>query len=347
MAESAAYKYLGTGMSKEHGFSVAPFELRMEITQACNLRCSFCYLGDGKLWRAGRHLGEDDVLRWIDWTVENNIPAVRFTGGEPTLHPGIRLLCNYAYLRKRRIILNTNAMADERLYDDLIVHDLRVSVPCLDAKRLDEMTGGSGVLARKLSLIERTLAAGRRHVAMLTVVTPELIGKLEEFIKLLQALPGLRWLPLRYESSPSTPRPLTRAHMQALAQEMADLMDRYPDHARGMYLAAPFCSVTPTSLGARVFHGRALDCGPYVALNVNFAGNLAACFGGCELSGAGSLEEVKQSPELHACCSPDVLPRECRECRYVRRCDGGCRRPSGLAEHQGRHVDYLAGFVKE
>lgn len=334
-------------MSKDLGIPVNPFELKMEITRACNLRCSFCYLGDTELWRDDHHLSEDEVLRWIDWAVENNIPAVRFTGGEATLHPGIKLFCNYAYLQKRWIILNTNAMADERLYEDLIVHDLRVSVPSLDSERLDEMTGCSGVLGKKLSLIERTLSAGKRRVWMLTVMTPELIGKLEEFMRLLQASPGLMWLPLRYESSPSNPRPLTRSQMQALAEEMADLMDRYPDHARGIYTAAPFCSVTPTSLGARVFHGRGVNCGPYVALNVNFEGNLAACFGGCELFREGTLEEVKQSPKLHACCSLEALPRECRECQFVQRCAGGCRKPAGLVEHNGRYVDYLAGFVEE
>lgn len=172
---------------------------------------------------------------------------------------------------------------DERFYDDLIVHDLRVSVPALDRERLDEMTGCSGVLGKKLSLIERTLTAGKRRVSMLIVMRPELIGKLEGFVRLLQASPGLMWVPLRYESSPSNPRPLTRSHMQAFAEEMAGLMDRYPDHAKGIYIAAPFCSVKPKSLGARVFHGRAINCGPYVALNVNFEGNLAACFGVCEL----------------------------------------------------------------
>jgi len=334
-------------MNKDLGFPVNPIELKLEITRACNLRCSFCYLGDTELWRDDHHLSEDEVLRWIDWAVESDIPAVRFTGGEATMHPGIGLFCNYAYLQKRWIILNTNAMADASLYDELIVHDMRVSVPSLDSRRLDEMTGCSDVLEKKLSLIEQTLSAGKRRISMLTVMTPELIGKLEEFVKLLEASPGLLWLPLRYESSPSNPRPLTRSQMQALAEEMADLMDRYPDHAKGIYIAAPFCSVTPTSLGARVFHGRAINCGPYVALTVNFEGNLAACFGVCELFREGTMEDVKQSPKLHACCSLEALPLECRECEYVQRCAGGCRKPAGLVKHNGWYIDYLAGFVEE
>ena len=336
----------GETMSDDLGFFIKPFELKIEITKACNLRCSFCYLGDTTIWSADYHMPEKEVIQWIDWAVKNRIPAVRFTGGEATMHPKIKMFCDYAYLQNRWIILNTNAVSDDHLYDELIVNDLRVSVPTLDSERLDEITGGNGVLKKKLSLIERNLADGKRQVFMLTVLMPELIGKLEPFVKLLQELPGLIWLPLRFESSPTNSRPLTRPQMQALAEEMSYLMDRYPDHAKGIYLAAPFCSVRPTSLGARVFHGKTANCGPYAALNVNFTGNLTACFGICELYRSGSLEEVKKDPKLHDSCSLSALPRECRECKYVQRCAGGCRKPSGLVGHTGKYIDYLARFAR-
>ncbi|MFA5285777.1 MAG: hypothetical protein WC347_09295 [Smithellaceae bacterium] len=42
------------------------------------------------------------------------------------------------------------------------------------------------------------------------------------------------------------PRPWTRADAQSFAEEMADLMDRYPKDAHGIYLAMPFCGVKPT-----------------------------------------------------------------------------------------------------
>lgn len=332
-------------MNGDIGFPIDPFELKIEITRECNLRCSFCYLGDTDTWQGEHHMPEGEVLRWIDWAVSNRIPAVRFTGGEAILHPQIRMFCSYAYMHNRWIILNTNAMADGDLYDALTVNDVRVSVPCLDPERLDEMTGCSGVLSRKLALIDRLLSEGKTRVFMLTVMTPELIGKLEEFVKLLQAMPGLVWFPLRYESSPTQPRPLTRSHMQALAEEMAGLMDRYPEHAKGIYLATPFCSVTPVSLGAHVFHGRTVNCGPHRALNVNFEGNLTACFGVGDMFREGTLDDVKRHPNLHACCSLDALPSECQQCPHVQRCAGGCRKPSGLVEHNGRSIDYMAGFA--
>lgn len=332
-------------MNIDAGLSIKPMELKIEITSACNLRCSFCYLGKEQEWLANRHMPVDDVIRWIDWCVDNDIPGVRFTGGEPTLYPDIEMLCNYAHLQKRYVILNTNAMAAPALYDRLLFHDIRVSVPTMDARRMDELTGRNGVLEKKVALLD--LMATRKHVRtnMLTALTPELIGKLEEFTLFLRERPWVRWVPLRFESSPDEPRPLTRQQMQALAEEMDDLMQRYPEQAPGIALAIPFCSVTPTSLGARVFMGKNICCGPYVALNVNFDGGMTTCFDRCEIKEIGSLEAVINSPELRPFRTLETLPAECRECEYVEQCLGGCTRPEGLVEHNGGKVDYLAGYV--
>ena len=339
----------GLSCVADFGFPVRPQELKIEITAACNLRCSFCYLGDED-WQAAPHLPEDEVFRWIDWAVDNQIPAVRFTGGEPTLHPRLKVFCGYARLQQRYVILNTNGMGAERLYQELfpVVADLRVSLPTLDSRRLDAISGGQGVLKQKLAVIQQALSAGLQRVSLLTTLLPEDKGKLEAFVKLVQTSAKLHWLPLRYEPTPQLPRPWTRGDAQDFAEEMAALMDRYPEHARGIFLAVPFCAVRPTGLGARVFAGRVRNCGPYVALNVNARGQLQACFGVCELPGPpGTLAEVKNRPELWAVCSRSALPEECQRCPYVGHCAGGCRKPAGLVEHRGRYVDYLAGFLEE
>ncbi|MDP2849226.1 MAG: radical SAM protein [Humidesulfovibrio sp.] len=332
-------------MRKERSLSIDPLELKIEITRACNLRCSFCYLGKGQEWLANRHMPVGDVLRWIDWCVDNDIPGVRFTGGEATMHPDIEMLCNYAHLQKRYVILNTNGMADPRLYDRLLVNDMRVSVPTLDAKRMDDLTGRIGVFQKKVSLLDRMAARKSVRVHMLTPLAPELVGNLEEFVLFLRERPRLKWLPLRLESSPDEPRPITRGQMQSLAEEMDDLMRRYPEQVPGIVLAVPFCSVTPTSLGARVFMGKKVCCGPYVALNVDFDGVMTTCFDRYQINEIGSMEAVRNSPELRPCRTLESLPAECHACEYVEQCAGGCTRPEGLVEHNGGRVDYLAGFV--
>lgn len=325
---------------------LTPRELKIEITDACNLRCMFCYLGEGA--RQGtQFMPEEEVLRWIDWTVDNAVPGVRFTGGEATLHPQIEMFCYYAHLRGRRVILNTNGMGNDQLYRKLfrVVDDVRISLPTLDTGRLDELTGSMGVLAKKQKAIRLALEGGVPSVCLLTPLLPELHGTLEEFVIFAQTSPRLFWMPLRYEPTPIVPRPWTRADAQAFAEEMADLMDRYPEQAKGIFLAMPFCGINPTNLGARVFHGRTKNCGPFVALNVNARGRMQACFDVGEMEGVRSLAEIQNSPEIHACASIEALPGECRLCAHVAPCAGGCRKPYGLVQHGGREIDYLAGYL--
>ena len=327
---------------------IQPWELKIEITDACQLRCDFCRQG-GPDSHGIRFMPEDEVLAWIDWAVENDIPGVRFTGGEPTLHPSIKFFCSYARLRGRYIILNSNGMADAGLYRDLfrLVNDVRVSLPTLDAGRMDAITGGRAVLEKKQRVIELAATVPRLRIGLLTVLDPELHRKLEPFVLYAQSLASVVWLPLRFESTPVLPRPWSRQDAQKFAEELAELKDRYPAVFPGMGSVAPFCAVTPASLGARVFGGRCVTCGPFRALNVDIDGNLMACFATGKFGKARPLDEVRQSGAICDYASLNRLPAECQRCEYVDRCGGGCPKPFGVVEHEGRQIDYLAGFASE
>jgi MoaA/NifB/PqqE/SkfB family radical SAM enzyme len=319
---------------------LTPRELKIEITAACNLNCTFCYLG-GKVRRDQSFMPEAEVMRWIDWAVDNGIPGIRFTGGEATLHPQLEMFCYYAHLCGRKIILNTNGMGRAELYRTLfpVVDDLRLSLPTLDAGRLDEITGGLDLLAGKEKVIKLALELGVPRICLLTPLMPELHGTLEQYVRFAKKSPRIFWLPLRYESTPILPRPWSNADAQAFAEEMADLMARYPNQAQGIFLATPFCAIKPTELGARVFHGRTEDCGPFVALNVNARGRMQGCFE------VGEMEGVRPLGEIRACASVEALPAECRLCTHVTRCAGGCRKPYALVQCGDRMIDYLAGYL--
>lgn len=319
-----------------------PRELKIEVTGACNLACAFCYQ-DQRPSNLARHAPEDQVLGWIDWAVDNGLPVVRFTGGEPTLHPGLPWLCNYAHLQGRRLIVNTNGLAPAALYASLlrVVDFFCLSLPLLDADRLDQVSGGRGVLAQKLAFLRQALAAGA-PVALLTPLLPENKGRLEAFARLAQAHPGAVWTPLRLKPTPRDPRPWTRQDAQDFAQEVAGLMERYPRQVTGIRWSLPFCAVEPLELGARVFQGRAEQCGPQRSLAVDLEGRLRACYGAREALAPAPLTEVLAVLGQRETATPPGLPPGCLACDHLARCAGGCRNPWGLVEHQGHWVDYLA-----
>ena len=66
-------------------------DLRVSLTDRCNLRCRYCMPAEGLDWLPGDDvLTDDEVVRLIRIGVERlGITAVRFTGGEPLLRRGL------------------------------------------------------------------------------------------------------------------------------------------------------------------------------------------------------------------------------------------------------------------
>jgi GTP 3',8-cyclase len=94
-------------------------DLRVSLTDRCNLRCSYCMPAEGLDWLPRKELLTDDELtRLIRLAVTRlGISEVRFTGGEPLLRRGLPgLVAAVAALVPRpEISLTTNGIGLERL----------------------------------------------------------------------------------------------------------------------------------------------------------------------------------------------------------------------------------------
>jgi GTP 3',8-cyclase len=94
-------------------------DLRVSVTDRCNLRCSYCMPAEGLDWlpKPGL-LTDDELLRLIRLGVSRlGISEVRFTGGEPLLRRGLPdIVSRVSELRPRpEISLTTNGIGLERL----------------------------------------------------------------------------------------------------------------------------------------------------------------------------------------------------------------------------------------
>ena len=89
-------------------------DLRVSLTDRCNLRCAYCMPPEGLDWLPQPdQLTDDEVVRLIRIGVELlGIREVRFTGGEPLLRRGLAgIIARTADLRPRpEISLTTNAI---------------------------------------------------------------------------------------------------------------------------------------------------------------------------------------------------------------------------------------------
>ena len=93
-------------------------DLRVSLTDRCNLRCAYCMPPEGLDWLPkADQLTDDEVVRLVRIGVEQlGIREVRFTGGEPLLRRGLGgIIARTAALRPRpEISLTTNAIGLER-----------------------------------------------------------------------------------------------------------------------------------------------------------------------------------------------------------------------------------------
>jgi cyclic pyranopterin phosphate synthase len=93
-------------------------DLRVSLTDRCNLRCTYCMPEEGLAWLAKPDLlTDDEIVRLIRIAVTDlGVTEVRFTGGEPLLRPGLLgIVERCAALRPcPRMSLTTNGIGLER-----------------------------------------------------------------------------------------------------------------------------------------------------------------------------------------------------------------------------------------
>jgi GTP 3',8-cyclase len=94
-------------------------DLRVSLTDRCNLRCTYCMPPEGLDWLPRPDLlTDDEVIRLVRIAVERlGVREVRFTGGEPLLRRGLtRIVSQAARLAPRpEISLTSNGIGLDRL----------------------------------------------------------------------------------------------------------------------------------------------------------------------------------------------------------------------------------------
>jgi GTP 3',8-cyclase len=94
-------------------------DLRVSLTDRCNLRCTYCMPPEGLEWLPSQDvLTDDELIRLIGIAVRQlGITEVRFTGGEPLLRRGLPgIVARAAALRPRpELSLTTNGIGLARM----------------------------------------------------------------------------------------------------------------------------------------------------------------------------------------------------------------------------------------
>ena len=133
-----------TGLVDGHGRTAR--DLRVSLTDRCNLRCTYCMPAEGMTWLPGSTILTDaEVGTLVRIAVERlGVRKLRFTGGEPLLRPGLAgIIAQAASLRTDEgrapeLSLTTNGVGLDRRIDELAAAGLQrvnVSLDSLDPQR--------------------------------------------------------------------------------------------------------------------------------------------------------------------------------------------------------------------
>jgi cyclic pyranopterin phosphate synthase len=124
--------------------------LRISVTDRCNLRCTYCMEEDVTFMERSQLLTFEEITRFVQIAVPLGIDKVRLTGGEPLMRRDlarlVRMLCAIPGLRDVGITTNGILLADhaQELYDAGL-RRINISLDTLSPERFREVTRRDGL----------------------------------------------------------------------------------------------------------------------------------------------------------------------------------------------------------
>jgi len=151
-------------------------DLRLSLTDRCNLRCTYCMPAEGLPWiPRAELLTAAELARLARIAVTRlGVRSIRLTGGEPTLRPDlIEIVAQLAALRPRpELSLTTNGLRLRGMAEGLRAAGLdrvNVSLDTLDPQRFRRISRRDG-LADVLAGLDAAAAAGLHPVKVNAVL---------------------------------------------------------------------------------------------------------------------------------------------------------------------------------
>ena len=147
-------------------------DLRVSLTDRCNLRCTYCMPAEGLAWMPNRdQLTDDEVNRLVRIAIELlGVTDVRFTGGEPLIRRGlVGIVQAAAALSPRpRLSVTTNGIGLARLaapLRDAGLDRVNVSLDTLSRARFQTPVCIQSA-PRTLAFLRRTRARARARARL-------------------------------------------------------------------------------------------------------------------------------------------------------------------------------------
>ncbi len=344
--------------------------LVLEVAQACNLRCTYCYAQGGSYGDEPCLLDPGVAQQSVRYLLENSGDrdqvTLIFFGGEPLMNmEAVRAATEEAEQLGRAMgkRVNFSLTTNGTLLDAETVkflHDHRVSVAVSldgpphvqDRNRPDAQ--GRPTYDRIVENLKLLLASTPVPVAARVTLPPDQWDSVEEVFDHLMGL-GFHEVGIA-PASPITRDLLpTKEEQRTLLEGMRKLADRFVDESRRGRLL-PFSNVLDLLGRLHVGQTKSLSCGAgYGYLAIDSKGRFFPChrLAGEESFEVGSLDGGVDNSKVRSCLDwLDEGRREgCSVCWARTLCSGGCHYENHLRENllslpRGTGCDFICGWLE-
>jgi radical SAM protein with 4Fe4S-binding SPASM domain len=174
------------------------FILPWRCTQACTSSCIHCGFASNS--PTPDALGTKETLRIIDEIYDFGATYLGISGGETLLRKDLPEIIGYAKGIGLNVSLITNGyFIDGKILDNLVKHNVRVSLSVDGAEEINDAIRGKGAYAKTVSAMEKTSKAGLLDCLVATLANVDATRNnvnsedMEHVIKLAEEY-GARWV---------------------------------------------------------------------------------------------------------------------------------------------------------
>lgn len=312
-------------MNYDYLYNIAPLLMQVELTEACNLRCRFCY--NSQKPRYNVH-----AFEILDKLADQGVMQVNLTGGEPLAHPQFFDILRHACeLFPNVVLLSNGSLMNRDILDK--IHDTKVTSVNIsihgNREIHDSLTMTPGSYDASIAAIKFFIEAKKILVASNFVINAENLHILKDTIDFFNSI-GLdymtmtRFVPVGIGNNA---KELNLTAKQLI--EAFQIVYDYNNSGKGPHIeiaeAIPFCAIPKhlQSIANCCSYG-------YDRFYVDVTGDVLVCglsrikLGGNILN--NTLSEIKHNSSVfQKFVENQHVSDICAKCDMYPLCHGGCR----------------------
>lgn len=327
-----------------------PSGVQFEITPNCNHNCIHCY----NYWRTGEEAATAvdpsiDLTSIAEKIAELKPTHVTITGGEPLVR--FEDMKRFVPVLKQcectHVSVNTNAaLVTDEIAEFFRVNGMTafVSLPCADPDICDFITSTKGSLER-LSEGIRKLVAHKVSVTVNMVVSAINKDKVIETAKYAREMLGVKSFFASPVSKPVNAHDSFNKYMLS-PDELDDLINTMlmvsKDMRADFSVSMPYCTFTTQEQSDAFSYRKHCTAGRFTYA-VDYVGDVKACPRDSKVYGNILNEPFDEIwGRMDEWRNGSLLPAECKKCKSVSLCGGGCRLEGCASANERNALDTRA-----